>query len=49
MTGLRPSSGGDWLRLAERAQVIALGIDLSRRPTAHPVRGRFEDRVAAET
>jgi len=36
------------LRLAERAQVIALGIDLTRRPTTHPVRGRLEDRVAVQ-
>jgi nucleotide-binding universal stress UspA family protein len=34
------------LRLAEGAQVIALGIDLTRPRTAHPVRGRLEDRVA---
>ena len=36
------------LRLAARAQVIALGIDLTRRPTAHPVRGRLEDRLAVQ-
>jgi len=36
------------LRLAERAQVIALGMDLTRHPTAHPVRGRLEDRVAVQ-
>ncbi|HSU35455.1 MAG TPA: universal stress protein [Propionibacteriaceae bacterium] len=36
------------LRLAERAQVIALGIDLTRRPPTHPVRGRLEDRVAVQ-
>lgn len=36
------------LSLAEGAEVIALGIDLTLRRSGHPVRGRLEDRVAVQ-
>ena len=46
VSAIGTSISTELLRLTETAQVIALGIDLTRTRAAHGMRGPLEDRVA---